>query len=126
MKNVENQFDNHLLVQMFFHIDELFNFCWILRPRLLASFSVFYTLACIEEKKAKLNGAEQKYKREAMWAESERASEWAKRTRERGYCRIIPMARVKRELVVLSAIYYIISIKIFRRELFVSQCRKIS
>ena len=31
------------------------------------------------EKKSKLDRAEQSYKREAMWAESERAGEWAKR-----------------------------------------------
>ena len=43
-----------------------------------------------------------------MWAVSERAGEWAKWMSERGYCRILPMARVKRELVVLSAIHYII------------------
>ena len=28
-----------------------------------------------------------------MWVESERAGEWAKRMSERGYCRIIPVAR---------------------------------
>ena len=51
---------------------------------------------------------EQKNKREVMWSVSERSGEWAKRTSERGYCRIIPVARVKLELVVLSAVSYII------------------
>ena len=35
---------------------------------------------------------------------------------ERGYCRIIPMARVKREIELLSAISYIILIVVYFRK----------
>ena len=58
----------------------------------------------LEEKKAKLDRAEQQYKRESRCGEPE--SELGQ-TSERGFCRLTSVARVKRELLVLSALSYI-------------------
>ena len=43
-----------------------------------------------------------------MWAVSEGAGEWAKWMSEHGYCRIIPMARVKTSVsgIIGNVLYY--------------------
>ena len=51
---------------------------------------IIHTRFHVMEKKAKLDRAEQYYKREVDWKE---AGEWAKRTIERVYCLIILVAR---------------------------------
>ena len=75
-----------MLVRWFFHMD--------------------YFFISIEKKRRSLKSWAVIYVR-SEGAEIERAVEWVKRTNERGYCRIIPLTRVKRGLVVLSALSYI-------------------